>query len=64
MSGISAPLMANSENRKLRRQFLPRRSRRRAEWRWNPRPDNGNVQLGPGFRIAGTPIGGGWTFVF
>ena len=59
---VTAPLFANLENKKLRQQFLPRGDQ--SSWRFDPRPDAGIAQLGPGQIGLPTPVGAGWTFTF
>lgn len=62
---ISAPLLANSENKKLQRQFMPAGSQADLgpSWRSSPWPDRGVAQLGPSLNQP-IPVTTGYAFKF
>jgi hypothetical protein len=67
---ISAPVVANWQNKRLRRQFKPAsdedaRAIRGPDsgWRFSPWPDHGVAQIGPDIR-SHTPVGAAYSFSF
>lgn len=67
---ISAPIVANWQNRRLRRQFKPSSDEDAkaalgadSGWRFSPWPENGVAQIGPELRSP-VPVGAAYSFRF